>query len=547
MESDTPVPAPSRAPCILAHDLGTSSNKGVLVDLEGRILATASAEYPVTHPHPNWAEQDPEDWWSAVVETTRAVLHETGTLPEQVAGMVFACQMLGVIPVDETGQALRPAIIWLDSRAGDEAKEFTGRGWPHYRIHGVKVNVWQLLRWLHITGGGPSPVGKDPVWKMAWIREHEPDVWARTHKLLDCKDYLVARCTGRVVMSRDSANLTWLYDTRPGHFQWHPKLLARVEIPVALLPEVVPCTEVVGTLTTAAAGELGLLPSTQVVCGSGDVAAASVGSGAVRAHATHVYVGTSGWIVAPVEKRLVDISTFTGSICSADPTKYIFIAEKETAGGCVEWFLRTIGRQEVAEAEERGISPYEVLDEKAARVAPGADNLLFFPWLFGERAPIDDDTVRGAYFNLSLDHTRDHFVRALYEGVALNFRFGFQGFVRKKVNLPGDLVNIIGGGAKSDVWCQIIADATNRVVQRVRDPQAAGARGAGLIAAVGLGFYPSFEALEPLFEFDRRFEPIPAHREVYDFLYQRFTRFYELTKPLFRDLNWFRTRGSAKD
>ncbi|MHA1734687.1 MAG: xylulokinase [Promethearchaeota archaeon] len=527
---------------ILTHDLGTSQDKGALVTTRGRVVASARESYPVSHPKPNWAEQDPEDWWGAVVETTRRVLEETGTTPERVKAVVFSCQMLGVIPVDGGGEPLRPAIIWLDSRAGESAKGFVQHGWPHIKLHGVKVSVRALVRWLRITGGGPSPVGKDPIWKVLWLRENEPDVWRETRKVLDVKDYLVHRCTGKFAMSRDSANLTWLFDTRPGHFKWHPKLLGQFNLTADLFPEVVPSTEVVGPLTERAAAELGLTTSTKVVCGSGDVAAATVGAGTVRENATHIYIGTSGWIVAPVTRRVLHIGSFTGSICHADPTKYIFVAEKETAGACVEWFLRTLGQQEAEEAERRGVSPYDVLEEEARAAEPGSNNLMFFPWLFGERAPVDDDTVRGAFFNLSLDHDREHFARALFEGVALNFRFALKGFTARKVLGPGDPVNVIGGGALSDTWCQIIADATNHPVQRVEDPQQAGARGAALIAAVGLGYYRDFESLEPLFRVERRFTPDPGTRRVYDFLFQKFVEFYRANKTLFRDLNWFRTR-----
>ncbi|GAB4328792.1 MAG: FGGY-family carbohydrate kinase [Promethearchaeota archaeon] len=524
---------------ILAHDLGTSSDKAALVTARGEVVAVAVEKVATSFPRPTWAEQDPADWWRAVAATTRRVLEEGGARPAKVRALAFSSQMLGVVAVDGDGTVLRPAIIWLDSRAGDVAKRLARGGWPRVRLHGVKVSLRKLARWLRITGGGPSPVGKDPPWKLAWLREHEPDVWAATHKVLDCKDYLVHACTGVFVTSRDAANLTWAFDNRPGRMRWSPTLLKMLDLPLEKLPEVHASTDVVGGLLEGAAGELGLVAGTPVVCGCGDVAAAAVGSGAVREKATHVYVGTSGWVVAPLRKRTLHLGSFTGSICGADPDKYNFVAEKEVAGEAFEWFLRVAGSGErvVATTPGGGATPLELLDEEAAKSPPGAGGVMFFPWLFGERAPVDDDALRGAFFNLSLDDRHEHLARAVYEGVALNFRWGFAGFEAKRVNLPGDAVNAIGGGVKSNVFCQILADATGRTIRRVVDPQHAGARGTALVAAVGLGTYPDFDSLAPLFEFEATFEPNPRARRLYDVLFGHFLRFHAATKPLYRQVH----------
>jgi len=509
---------------ILAHDLGTSGNKAVLLDLEMNVVAKATANYPIYYPEKGWAEQDPGDWWRAVVETTRRVLEEAEAKPPDVAGLTFSTQMAGTLPVDESGEPLMRCMIWLDTRAAKQAAEI----WKGL----VKVagyNVFKLFWFLRITGGCPGLAGKDVITKILWVKEERPELYVKTHKFLDCKDYLLFRCTGNFITSRDLANVSWMMDTRPGKMNWSDAILRKFGIDRAKLPEIRASTDLAGELTREAASELGLEPGTPVVVGAGDITSAAVGSGAVAEYEFHAYLGTSSWLAFHVRERKKDIRHYMGSICSARPDMYLCVAEQETACACLDWL------RDVLYGEEAPEDVYREFDKLAEEVEPGARGLIFTPWLFGERAPLDDPTVRGAFLNLSLEHKRGHLVRAVMEGVALNLRWAL--FYMERLGRRAEHINVIGGGVKSDVWCQIMADVLNRPVRRVADPAEAGARGAAMVAAVGLGILPSFEEASKLVRIERVFQPRPENRSIYDRLFEEFKAFYERNKAMYRRLN----------
>lgn len=496
---------------ILAHDVGTSGSKGMLIGMDLRVAASESAGYSVVFPQKGHAEQNPSDWWDAVVKTTKTLLEKTGTKKEDIIGVVFSAQMAGMLPVDGKGQPLMNCLTWLDTRAAEQAHHLIGEG---VKISGY--SIVPLLRFLQITGGAPGLAGKDAISKILWLKEREPDIYERAFKILDVKDYLVYQCTGNFVTSRDCANVTWMMDTRPGRFCWSDTILGKYGIDKGKLPSIRNATDTAGLITEEAADILGLNSKTPVINGAGDMASAAVGSGALLEGETHVYVGTSSWVAAHVKERKKDLSHYMGSICSANPSLYLCVAEQETASGCLEWIKNNVVRE----------LDYDQLNEYVSTVEPGAGGVIFTPWLFGERSPLDDPEVRGGFYNLSLEHTRGHLARAVYEGVAVNIRWALTHFEKLVPEKNVREVALIGGGAKSDVWCQIFADAFGKTVHRVEYPLEAGGRGAAGIALVALGHVEGFDSLKTLIRNEKTYTPTKENTPLYEDILREFNTIY---------------------
>ncbi len=491
---------------IVSHDVGTGGSKAVLTDLAGNIIAYSFEPYQTSYPQPHWAEQDPRDWWNAVAVSTQRVIAESRINPRQVMGTAFATQMLGVLPVDASGNPLRPAIIWLDSRADEQASKLVRR------LGGPRVVM---------AVAGVVPSGKDVICKILWLKEKEPQVWQETHKILDVNGYLVYRATGNMIIDHTGAGVTGVLKNKTR--QWDPLFAKLLGVPLEKMPDIKSSIEVVGLLTKDAAADMGLEPGTPVVGGMGDVPAAATGSGALEDGDAHVYLGTSGWLVISTSKVKNLGKNGIASVVSADPEMFIMIGETETAGACLKWFADNFAtsdeRQKAREAgDEMAIFP--VLDEVVDKVETGAKRLLFTPWMFGERAPITDTTLRAAFVNLSLEHTREHLLRAIYEGVAYNFRWLVDAV--GKAGFGCRTLRAIGGGARSDVWMQIMADVTQREVEAVQTPQEAGAMGCAMAVAVALKEYTSYRELKKVIGVRRTFEPDPACCTEYEELYKVF-------------------------
>lgn len=512
---------------ILAHDVGTGSDKAALVDTEANILEHKTSEYEVSYPEKGWAVQHPEEcWWCAIEESTKELLDETGVESSQVVGIVFSSQMAGTVPVDEDGEPLMSCMIWLDTRASEQAEKI----WSGpLQISGY--NVFNLVEFLWITGGAPGLAGKDPICKILWLKENEPELYEKAYKILDTKDYLIHKCTNNFVTSEDNANLSWLMDSRTK--EWSERICEKYDIDIEKLPEIKKSPDIAGELTAQSAEDLNLEVGTPVVVGAGDVTAAAIGSGAVTEYKTHAYIGTSSWVANHTYDRRKDIGHYVGSICSANPEMYLCTAEQENAGACLEWVKNQIFKQEV-EAEKSG-NLYELFDEMADEVGPGAGGLIFTPWLYGERAPLDDHSVRGGFHNLSLEHTRKHVIRSVFEGVAFNLKWALK-YV-EKLTRKAESINLIGGGASSGIWCQIFADVLNRKINQVKKPREAGVRGAAMIAGVGLGYIDKFEDIEDLVTINNTFEPDSENQETYGKLFEEFRNIYENNKEMYERLN----------
>jgi xylulokinase len=505
---------------LLAHDVGTGGNKAVLVETDGHVCATAFAPYPIHYPRSDWAEQEPEDWWSAIVSTTRQVMQQAGAEPGDILAIAHTTQLLGIVPMGADGQPLRPAIIWLDARAPEQAERIMRK------FLGPRV-------FAMVAGGALS--GKDGLPKLLWLKENEPDIYQQMACFLDVNGYLTFRATGRQVMEWSCAS-AFGFDLKKK--DWLRGIARYVGLDPAKLPPLVRSIDPVGGLTAEAARECGLQPGIPVFGGGGDAQAAAVGSGAVGEGEGHIYLGTSAWVGVVTGKRPTGRQGVAG-MQSADPGKAFLFAEMETAGACLKWVADQFYAAEKADPNVPNV--YALMDEKVQTVQPGSGFLLCTPWMFGERAPVSDTWVRATFFNLSADHTREHMLRAVYEGVAFNLRWLVE-IVEGSFGFPLPVLRVIGGGARGAPWLQIIADVTGRRVESVAHPQEAGAVGIALTAAVGLGLYPDFQSLKKIVRVERHFEPQACNAECYEGLYRAYRKLYGRLRSLYREVNEERFR-----
>jgi xylulokinase len=424
------------------------------------------------------------------------------------------------------------AILWMDARGATHLERING---GPIRIAGY--NPLRLWRWLRLTGGAPSRAGKDPAAHMLFVKHEHPKIYERTHKFLNALDFLNLRLTGRFVATYDSILTSWVTDNRdPAHVVYSNALLRGCGIARDKFPDIVKCTDAIGTLQPGVANELGLSTDVAVIAGAIDNSAAAVGSGAVRDYEAHLYIGTSSWLAAHVPFKKTDILSALASVPCAIPGRYLLTALQATAGGNLSFLRdRILYHKDELLQEEKVPDVYKVMDRIAERTPAGSNGVLYTPWIYGERAPVDDATVRAAIFNLSLENSRADIIRAVLEGVAFNTRWLLQPF-EKFLGRRLDSIHIVGGGANSNVWCQIFADVLDRPVRQVKDPIQANVRGAAFIAAVGLGVM-SYEDVPSRMEYQREYQPAPDHRAVYDAYFQEFVKLYRRNKWIYRRLN----------
>lgn len=526
---------------ILAHDVGTTSSKSCLYRLGDHLelVDAALEEYPLYTLPNGGVEQSADDWWAAISRATRTVMGRTGVNPTDIKGMAFCAQMQGFVPVAETGQVLRRPMSYMDHRATAQIERGLYHGFP--RIEGW--NAYKTLRSLQITGGLSASV-KDPLWKYHWMRENEPDLFARLYKWLDVNDYLGLRATGAFSMGVDSAHATFMCDTRPGKVGWSEPICKLFGVDIAHLPPIVQATDVVGRLTEQAAADLGLAAGIPVFGGGGDLSLISVGAGCFNLYDTHIYIGTSGWVVTALDRRKTDIGGLIASILGAIPGWYNYIAEQETAGRCLQWVRDHLALDEIgvyladhpySDAVEKYENLFEYLNQEVEKVPPGSNGVIFTPWLHGNRSPFEDPYARGMFFNIGLETGKRELIRAVLEGVAYHMRWMLE---RVENNVPyRESLRFVGGGAQSAVSAQILADVTGRRIEVVENAQNAGTVGAAIVCAVGMGLFGSFQEAAPFIRVARTFTPQPENRAVYDRNFAVFTQLYRQNKKLFRALN----------
>jgi xylulokinase len=524
---------------VLSVDLGTSGCKVALVSTRGRVAGWEFEPVATQLLPRGGAEQAPDDWWRAFVTSSARLLARNLVSKPDIVALCCSTQGEGTVPVDVGGKPLMNAILWMDARGAEHLKTIT-----HGPIRVAGYHALRLWRWMRLTGGAPSRAGKDPAAHMLLVKYERPEVYERTYKFLNVLDYLNLRLTGRFVATVDSILTSWVTDNRdPSSVVYSDALLRGCGIDREKFPEIVRCTDVLGTLRPEAGAEIGLGSGVRVVAGAIDNTAAAVGSGAVRDYEAHLYVGTSSWLAAHVPFKKTDIRSALASVPCAIPARYLLTALQATAGGNLSFLRDKILYHRDALLHGESVSDvYKIMDRIAEKTPAGSNGVMYAPWIYGERAPVEDHTVRAAIFNLSLENSREDIIRAVMEGVALNTRWLLQPF-EKFLGRRLDQVNIVGGGASSDVWCQIFADVVGRPMRQVKDPIQANVRGAAFIAAVGLGLI-SYDDVPAQIEVRREYAPNREHRELYDAYFREFVNIYRRNRGIFRRLNARRRAGA---
>ncbi len=517
---------------ILTIDLGTSGPKVALISIHGHVVGSEFKDTPIILLPGGGAEQDPEGWWNAIMTACKKLLAKNIVGTDKIIAVSVTTQWSGTVAVDQGGKHMMNAIIWMDSRGAETIKDIMQ---GPVKIEGYPLV--KLLTWLKLSGGGPSHSGKDAICHILWIKKNNPDLYRKTYKFLEPKDYINLRFTGKFAATYDSILLHWVTDNRdPSRIVYSDRLINMVGIDRSKLPDLIQATDILGPLKKEVAAELGLKEGTPVIGGTPDVPSAAVGSGAVRDYEGHFYIGTSSWISAHVPFKKTDIAHNFGSFPSPVPGRYVILTEQECAGKCLTWIRdNVLYHQDELMQEENAPDIFKVLDKIVAGVPAGSNNVIFTPWLYGERSPVDDCHIRASLFNVSLENNRADILRAIFEGVAFNAKWLIAP-VEKFMGRKFDYLNFIGGGANSNVWSQIIADILDRPIRQVEGPIYANARGAAFLAAIALK-HITLEDIPRYIQIKAEYKPNPDNRRVYDELFNEFINYYNAQKKVCARMN----------
>lgn len=488
----------------LGIDVSTTGVKALLMDEQGQVVGTANTEQPLYTPYPLWSEQNPQDWWNGAVNSIRTVLSQSGVDGSQVLGVGLTGQMHGLTLLDKEGNVLRPAILWNDQRTAEQCDEIRAR--------------LGKSRLIQITGNDALTGFTAP--KILWVREHEPEVYARVHHILLPKDYVRYRLTGEFAVDCADGAGTILFNLRQR--TWSDEVLKALDIPLEWLPKTYEGPEITGRITPEAAQATGLKAGTPVMAGGGDQAAQAVGVGAVQPGIVALTLGTSGVVFATTGEPFIEPEGRLHAFCHSVPGRWHLMGVMLSAAGSLRWYR---------DALAPGVS-YDDLLAPAADVLMGSEGLLFLPYLTGERTPHPDPLARGAFVGLTVRHTRAHMTRAVLEGVAFGLRDGFE--LMKSAGLTHiEQVRVSGGGARSPLWRQILADVFDAELVTVNTTEGA-AYGAALLAGVGAGIWKTVdEACSVAIRITGSTAPRPEGVSFYQKAYQGYRQLY----PALRDLS----------
>lgn len=487
-------------------DVSTTATKALLIGADGNVVSVASSEYTYETPRPMWTEQHPHLWWQATVQSVRKVLADSGVNPADIQGIGLTGQMHGLVLLDEKGQVLRPAILWNDQRTAAECDEIRAR---------LGKN-----RLIQITGNDALTGFTAP--KILWVRNHEPEIFSRARHILLPKDYVRYRLTGEYAMDKADGAGTILFDLRKR--DWSPEVLEALEINPAWLPPTFEGPQITGRVTPEAAEETGLKAGTPVVAGGGDQSAQAVGVGAVEPGVVALTLGTSGVVFASTQEPFIEPEGRLHAFCHAVPGRWHLMGVMLSAGGSLRWYRDTVAPG----------TDFDTLLRPAEEVPPGCEGLLYLPYLTGERTPYPDPLARGAFVGLTVRHTLAHMTRAVLEGVAFGLRDSFE--LMKESGLEKiTQVRASGGGARSPLWRQILADVLEVELVTVNTTEGA-AYGAALLAAVGAGAFPDVQtACSAVIRITGRTVPGPATR-FYKEMYPLYRALYPALRPTFQGI-----------
>ncbi|NNE99470.1 MAG: xylulokinase [Pyrinomonadaceae bacterium] len=481
----------------LGIDIGTGGSRAVLIDKTGTVLCSATAEHaPFASPEIGWAEQDPDDWWRAASEAIGKICLENPANAKRIAAVGLSGQMHGAVLLDDSGNVIRPAIIWCDQRTEKQGRKLTSEFGKDTLIELVSNPA---LPNMTLT-------------KLLWVREHERDNWNNVAKVMLPKDYVRFRMTGKVATDVSDASGTLMLDVSKR--KWSAEVISRLGINHELLPAVYESHELTGEVTENCAAETGLEAGIPVVAGAGDNAAGAIGMGTVGPGQTSVTIGTSGVAFTVIDKPKIDLKGRIHTFCHAIPDRWHLTGVTQAAGYSLKWFRDNFGAGK----------DYVELVSEAEEIEPGADGLIWTPYLMGERTPHVDPNARASLIGLTASHTNAHVVRAILEGVAFSLKDCLEVF--RELDLPIGRIRLGGGGAKSDLWRKIQADIYGQTVETIAAEEGA-AFGAALLAGVGAGAWSSIDdASEKTIRVNRTIEPVRSTAETYASIFETYKRVY---------------------
>ncbi len=499
---------------LLAHDLGTSGNKATLFSDQGQLIASCTQSYDTHYFHGNWAEQNPADWWHAVCATTRQLLADMD--PATIACVTLSGQMMGCTPVDRQGRALRPSILYCDQRSEAEANLLRERIAPErfYQIVGHRISASYSLE------------------KLMWLKEHEADIYRKAYQSLCAKDFINFQLTGQLATDFSDASGTNAFDLNT--FTWSEEILELAGIRRDKLPAPRPSTDILGSVTPEAAAATGLRAGTPVAVGGGDGSCAGVGVGCVAPGSAYNYLGSSSWIALTVKQPIVDPQMRTMNWAHCVPGYLHPSGTMQAAGASYQWLKNTICTLESEKAAAEKMDVYELINRQIAESPPGANGLLFLPYMLGERTPRWNPQAKGAFVGLNLATSRADILRAVMEGISMNLGLIVDIF---RHHVPLDSITVIGGGAKGAVWRQMLADIYNCRIEKPNYLEEATSMGAAVIGGVAVGLFENFGVIDRFIRIEDVVEPIPENQAVYRRIMPVFDKCYRDLVEVFAELS----------
>ena len=495
---------------LLAHDIGTSGDKASLFSVDGRLIGSTTVGYEVNYQSGGRAEQEPSDWWNAVCACTREITKDID--PADVLAVSFSAQMQCCLVVDKEGNPLRPAMIWADTRAQEQAEQLLEKidGKEAYEMLGHRINAAYSIE------------------KLMWIRDNEPEIYEKTYKMLQVKDYIICRMTGEFVTDYSDASGTNALDL--DHWCWSQKILEAAGIPEDKLPTLHNSTDVIGTLTEKAAAELGLPTDVKVVCGGGDGACSALGAGCIENDQRFLSFGTSAWIAGTSDKKFLDEDQVLMCFGHVIPGHYMPCGTMQAAGSSYSYIKNTFCQEEAAQAKAEGKSVWEKINRLVEESPEGAKGLMFLPYPAGERSPRWNPDAAGSFTGIRMYHEKKDYIRAVLEGIAMNLEIILQAH-RKSADIHKMILT--GGGAKGDVVVQILADVLQSELVRPNYVEESTSIAAAVIAGVGCGVYEDFRAINSFLKFGEPVKPREEVQEIYAHAKELFEEIYQALKPLY--------------
>ncbi|MBA7500545.1 Xylulose kinase [subsurface metagenome] len=504
---------------ILAHDIGTTGNKAAIFNEKGKMLASSYIPYPTYYIKSTWVEQDPDDWWKAVCNSTKEVLKIAKKYPSDIAVISFSGQMMSNFPFDRDGNCLRKkVIIWADARANEQSKKIL-----------EKVG---FDRYYNTTASG-QVIESYAIAKILWQKENEPEIYNKVYKFLFAKDYIICKLTGNFVTDFSDASNAGLFDINKR--EWAKDILETIGLDLGKLPDdICDSTKIVGKIKKDVSEEIGLLSGTPVVVGAGDMIAAATGAGLIEEGDAYIYMGSSSWLGVSTKKPLFDLDTRILTICHAIPGLYAPHHTMFSAGICNQWARDIFYQAEKAIAEKANVDIYQVMDKAAEKVKPGSEGIVFLPYMRGGGAPYHDPNARGAFIGLNLAHERGHLVRSILEGVAFNINMFLENITSKGIGI--NEIRFVGGGAKSKLWSKILADITGKTIVVTELSQEANSLGAAILGGIGVDLIKDLKEAKNIVAIKEKVHPTKENQEIYKKYFKIFKDSYKKNKDIFNEL-----------